>query len=133
MSLPITVPPARGAGMTKSPVTGLRRFSRFNATSEMQAVSVGLEHCAFGIDVQDAGVERCERGQDVLLRARPLDQLKRLRQHRDAARRRHEPGLGLRALIAAEEEEACSGASGPPIVNPPSLRRAFGLSMPSFS
>ena len=33
--------PARGAGMTKSPVTGFRRLRRFSATSEMQAVSVG--------------------------------------------------------------------------------------------
>ena len=55
MSLPITVPPARGAGMTKSPVTGLRRLSRLIATSEMHAVSVGLAHCALGIDVRIDG------------------------------------------------------------------------------
>ena len=50
MSLPMTFPPARGAGITKSPVTGLRRFNKAIATSEMQAVSVALAHCALGIE-----------------------------------------------------------------------------------
>ena len=105
MSFPITGPPARGAGITKSPVAGLRRFRRLIATSEMHAVSVGLAHWALGIDVRIDGFSGGEGRQDVLLRARALNQLERLRQDRDAARRRHETGFGLRALVAAEEED----------------------------
>ena len=105
MSLPITGPPARGAGMTKSPVTGLRRLSRLIATSEMQARVGRTRALRLGNRRQDRRVQRGERRQDVLLRARALNQLERLRQDRDAARGRHEPGLGLRALVAAEEED----------------------------
>ena len=63
-------PPARGAGITKSPVTGLRRLNRANATSEMQAVSVGLGHCAFGIDRRISGFSGRERREQVLFGAR---------------------------------------------------------------
>jgi hypothetical protein len=60
--------------------------------SEMHARSVGL-------------AQQRERRQDVFLGARAVDQLQRLWRRADAAGGRHEAGLRLRPLVAAEEEQ----------------------------
>ena len=124
MSLPMTVPPARGAGITKSPVTGFRRFNSAHRDVRNAGRIRRARALRLGNRLQNRRIEGRERGQDVLLRPGSLDQLQRLRQRRDAAGGRHEPGFGLGALIAAEEEDAVAAnraAEREPAFVPPGL------------
>ena len=106
MSLPMTWPPCARGGDHEVAGHGVPQVQQVERDIRDARRVGGARAIRLRNRREDARVQCGERRQDRVFRARALDQLERLRQHGQAAGRRHEARFGVRALVAAEEEDA---------------------------